>query len=53
MEVFFISVGHFERFQDCFNTFPKKLRLLFRNVRLLFRNVRLLKDIFRKIEASV
>jgi hypothetical protein len=44
MEVFFISVGHFERFQGYFNTFSKKFRLLFRNVRLL-------KDILRGVEA--
>jgi hypothetical protein len=42
--VFFINVGHFERFRGFLNTFSKKGRLLFRNLRLL-------KDISRKIEA--
>jgi hypothetical protein len=44
MEVFFINVGHFERFRGFLNTFSRKWRLLFKNVRLL-------KDIFREIEA--
>jgi hypothetical protein len=44
MEVFFINVGHFERFLGFFNTFSEKRRLLLRNMRLL-------KDIFSEMEA--
>jgi hypothetical protein len=51
MEVFFINVGHFERFRGFLNTFSRKWRLLFRNVRLLKDNFLLIRGFYKDNEA--